>query len=502
MFEVAELGLKLGKAEFDEKEKVLRTSLLQAQRALLPAGQAVIILLAGVEGAGKGDVVNRLNAWLDSRNIETEAFWEETDEQVLRPAYWRFWRAMPARGNISIMFGSWYTRPMINRVRNRITLAEFERQLAEIAAFEHMLAQDGIILVKLWYHMSKDKVEKQLEADAKEVRIRMRASRWTSGYSKNFGKFLKAAEIALRSTDLPASPWHVVEASDTHHRDITTGQIILECMQQKLAAGSPASTVRARRKIKPKPEPGNEQTILDRLDPDVRLEEADYERNLQKWQRQLYKLTWTAREQRRSLVVVMEGWDAAGKGSTIRRITAAIDARLYNVTSTGAPTDEEAAHHYLWRFWRQIPMAGYVSIYDRSWYGRVLVERVEQLASEAEWRRAYAEINLFEQQLLEHGIILMKFWLHISADEQLRRFREREQKPWKVHKLTPDDWRNREKRKAYYDAVHDMVAHTSTAAAPWQLVSANDKKYARVEVLKSLCTALRKNLQPAPGIHR
>ncbi len=191
---------------------------------------------------------------------------------------------------------------------------------------------------------------------------------------------------------------------------------------------------------------------------------------------------------------MFEGWDAAGKGSAIRRVTQSIDARLYKVILIAAPTDEEAAHHYLWRFWRHIPLDGYVSIYDRSWYGRVLVERVEKFARDDEWQRAYTEINHFERQLTEHGIVLVKFWLHISPEEQYRRFKEREKTPWKYYKITEEDWRNRDKWQDYKLAVNDMVEHTSTAAAPWNLIAANDKKFARIEILKTVCRMLEKQL--------
>ena len=235
--------------------------------------------------------------------------------------------------------------------------------------------------------------------------------------------------------------------------------------------------------------------MLDHVDLEKTLDAGAYQSRLIKWQNKLNALAWQARKQQRSLVVIFEGWDAAGKGSTIRRITQAIDARLYKVISIAAPTDEEAAHHYLWRFWRHIPLAGYVSIYDRSWYGRVLVERAEQFAREDEWQRAYAEINHFERQLSEHGIILVKFWLHISPEEQYRRFKERESTPWKYYKITDEDWRNRDKWSEYKHAVNDMVAHTSTTLAPWHLIPANDKRLARVEVLKTICKALDAKLK-------
>lgn len=514
MFEVAELGIRMSKEEFTGKERELHTTLLKVQRDLLASRKSVVIIVSGVEGAGKGEVVNRLNEWFDSRGVETNAFWDETDDQRLRPRYWRFWRALPARGRIGILFGSWYTKPIVDRAFDNITEAEYKRQLQEITEFEQMLAQDGVIFIKLWFHLKKSKVEKQLKADAKDPQKAMRQSPWNKRYSKQFDRFVDVSQIAISMTDVGEAPWHVVEAGDRHYRDFTAGQIILETLQQKLAmtvvpqiaAVPPAPPQEQKPAPKPKKQAASKTaakskavapkvaTVLDALDLTQSLQDADYNRKLLKWQTRLNQLAWKAREQKRSVVLMFEGWDAAGKGSAIRRITQAIDARLYKVISIAAPTDEEAAHHYLWRFWRHIPLAGYVSVYDRSWYGRVLVERVEKFAREEEWRRAYSEINHFERQLCEQGVVLVKFWLHISPEEQYRRFKEREQTPWKYHKITAEDWRNRDKWNDYKDAVNDMVAHTSTALAPWQLIAANDKKFARVEILKTVCRMLEKQL--------
>jgi len=194
------------------------------------------------------------------------------------------------------------------------------------------------------------------------------------------------------------------------------------------------------------------------------------------------------------VVAVFEGWDAAGKGSAIRRVTQAIDPRLYRLVQIAAPTQEEAAQHYLWRFWRQLRRDGRATFFDRSWYGRVLVERVEHLARPDEWHRAYSEINQFEKQLHDHGCIILKFWIHISADEQIKRFKAREEQPHKRYKITDDDWRNREKWHDYELAVDQMVSRTSTHHAPWTLVSGNDKRYARVQILKTFCKAMREAL--------
>jgi len=491
MFEVAELGLKMTSQEFNERTGDLHTRLLQVQRELQTSGKSAIIIVSGVEGTGKGEVVNRFNSWLDSRGIQTTAFWDETDEQAMRPRYWRFWRAMPPRGSIGIMFGSWYTRPIIDRVYKKIDEAEFDRQLQEIADFERMLVDDGVILIKLWFHMAREKVQKQLARDEKYHKAKLRISPFTTKFCRQFDTFKEVSAHAIRSTDLGNAPWHIVEATDRHYRDFTAGSLVHDCLKNQLQPAASAEKPVSKRKVKI---PAKQPTILDSLDLSQTLDDQDYQKKLTKWQGKLHELSWKARTQKRSIVLVFEGWDAGGKGSTIRRITQAVDARLYKVISTAKPTDEEAAQHYLWRFWRHIPLAGNVSIYDRSWYGRVLVERVEQFARESEWQRAYGEINLFEQQLTERGIIVLKFWLHLSPEEQLRRFKEREETPWKLHKITEEDWRNRDRWRAYELAVNDMVQRTSTEYSPWHLIPGNDKKFARVEVLKIVCRALKEAL--------
>ena len=238
-------------------------------------------------------------------------------------------------------------------------------------------------------------------------------------------------------------------------------------------------------------------TILDTVDTEAKLAPDVYKQELEKYQARLDGLAWEARKLNVPCVAVFEGWDAAGKGSAIRRVTQAIDPRLFKLYQFASPTDEEAAHHYLWRFWRQLGRDGKFTLFDRSWYGRVLVERVEGFASNNEWQRAYGEINRFEEQLVGHGTVLLKFWIHISKKEQLERFKLREQTPHKQHKITEEDWRNREKWHDYELAVHDMVTHTSTAASPWTLVAGNDKRYARIEILRTFCEQLEKGLERA-----
>lgn len=491
MFEAIELGQSLSRHEFKQAERAFRTELLQLQGQLAEAGVATLIIIAGVEGAGKGEVVNRLNKWLDSRGMATHAFWDETEEETARPEYWRYWMRLPARGSIAVMFGGWYWDPIHDHSSGKIDEAQLDEACHRIKAMETMLCQDGMLIIKLWFHLSKKtfkkRVDKRSEA-AKHIR-RPRGE----AHGIDYDAFLRCAERVIRRTDTSSCPWSLIEAEDRWFRDMSVAQAIQARVRLQLGEHRLAE----RRVALPNPVvrlDASSATVLDTLDMGASLSKADYNDQLKHYQGQLSRLLWQAYAARTSTVIVFEGWDAAGKGGAIRRLTAAVDARLYRTYSVAAPSDEELAHHYLWRFWRRVPRDGYMTLYDRSWYGRVLVERVEGLARPVEWRRAFQEINDFEEQLVDSGTTVIKFWLHISAEEQLRRFRQREQTPWKQYKITDDDWRNRDRREAYVEALEEMVLRTSTARAPWLLLPADDKRYARVRVLKHVCERLESAL--------
>jgi len=466
--------------------------------------------VAGVEGAGKGEVVDRINRWFDTRDVQTHAFWEETDEERQRPRFWRFWRTMPERGSVSVMFGSWYTKPIVDAALSRSSMTEFEQEMRRIVELEKTLTDDATVIIKLWFHLPKSEQKNRLEEDAKVSKFKK--SPMLEEFSKSYDQFASVSERALRLTDTGSAPWKIIEATDIRFRDVAVGDALIEALEKtfKRDAKSPtkSQSKSAKDSDKTKKDSKSEdklgdrmhnKSVLDTVDLKQKLSDAEYSEQIDTYQRRLYELAWEMNQQKKNAMVVFEGRDAAGKGSAIRRVTAAIDARLYRVIPISAPTDEELAHHYLWRFWRHIPRAGYLTIYDRSWYGRVLVERVEGFASNEEWMRAYHEINSFEEHLVNHGIALFKFWIHIDQEEQLKRFKEREEEPSKQHKITDDDWHNRSQYPAYREAVNDMVAHTSTARAPWTLVAGNDKKFARIKILRSLCSGLESKLDLADG---
>ena len=354
-------------------------------------------------------------------------------------------------------------------------------------------------------HLDKKAQRRRLEALEQDPLTRWRVTKTHWKHWKMYERFIAAAEQAIRSTSSGRAPWMIVEGADEHYRSLTVGEALCEAVGQRLADQSTRPNTPAIRRAATTGGVADEgdhasasqtagrtarRTILASLDLSKRLDKASFAGKLLRYQGQLHQLTRRAAEQGISTILVFEGWDAAGKGGGIRRVTAALDARQYQVIPIAAPTDEERAHHYLWRFWRHLPRAGRLTIFDRSWYGRVLVERVEGFATPAEWRRAYAEINQFEEELDDHGIVVVKFWLHITPDEQLRRFKEREQSSFKNWKITEEDWRNRAKWGAYELAVNDMVERTSTRRAKWTLVEANDKYFARIKIVQTTCARL------------
>jgi polyphosphate:AMP phosphotransferase len=482
MFEGAEVGHKLAKASYEAQVPPLREALLDAQWALKATARfPVIVLIAGVDGAGKGETVNTLNEWMDPRNIHTVAFDGATEEEAHRPQMWRYWRELPRKGQIGIFFGSWYTDPIVDRVWKKSSKAELEMAIERINRFERMLADEGALILKFWFHLDKKSQRERLEKIDADPVMSWQVTRADWQQFKRYDRYAAVSEHTLRETSTGHAPWIVVEGRDARYRHVTVATVLLEAIRKHLALGEPAAG-----NVVPVVPPVDARNVLNQMDLRRRLPARKYRGELARWQGELNKLARSTRFAERSVICAFEGMDAAGKGGAIRRVTAALDARQYQIIPIAAPTDEERAQPYLWRFWRHLPRLGRFTLYDRSWYGRVLVERIEGFCSEADWRRAYAEINQFEQELHEGGGVLCKFWLQISQDEQLRRFKARESVSFKHFKITDEDWRNREQWPRYETAAAEMIERTSTTQAPWTLVEAEDKNWARIKILQTL----------------
>ncbi|GAB3441581.1 polyphosphate kinase [Insolitispirillum peregrinum] len=527
MFRTAELGRKVSKEEFDQLAPALRIELVDLQQKLRTAGFPVLLVFAGVDGAGKGESVNLINEWMDPRWIETHAYGDSTDEERQRPEYWRYWRDLPANGKIGCVLRSWYSAPVLDHAHGRISDPELDERLARINTHEKMLADDGALILKFWMHLSKDEQRKRLKKLEKDPNESWRISKTDWANWERYDQFIAAAERTIRVTSAGHAPWSIVEGTDPRYRSLSVLTTIRDAalrhmealaMKKRLAAALREEEKKKVATIQPtltdtadgphvvadigRQGTGmvsvrlpHQPTVLEALDMKQTLTKKDYNSRLAIARARLHHLFRQAKTAGISTTLMFEGWDAAGKGGTIRRITSSMDSGDFKVIPIAAPTDEEKAHHYLWRFWRHLGRAGHATIYDRSWYGRVLVERIEGFATTEEWMRAYGEINDFEEQLVDSGMVLGKFWLHITKEEQLTRFKDRQSIPWKQWKLTDEDWRNRDKWDDYESAVNDMIERTSTRKAPWTLIEANDKQFARVKVVETVIKKLEEALE-------
>jgi len=468
----------------------LRSALLKAQYARLErADRSLLIIVAGIDGAGKGATVNLINEWMDARHLRTIAFGRPSEEEQRYPFLWRYWRQLPAKGRSGIVFGSWYA-PLFDLLAGKNPKRGRIEQLATaICEFEALLARDGVQILKLWYHLSSNAQKTRTERLANNPETSWMVHPEDYLVARNFKRVRRAAGTMLALTDSGLAPWRVIPSADERLRAISTGNAILAALR---APAHPASVDKAAAVPQPyAPLNGTRRKRrLSQVDHSVRMSENEYDDQLAHWRNRLARQVRSKAFGHLPLILLFEGHDAAGKGSTIRRITHALDARQFRAVPISSPNQEELARPYLWRFWRELPPGGHITIFDRSWYGRVLVERVEKFARPNEWRRAYEEINQFERQLSESGILLLKFWLAITKDVQLERFHAREHSPFKSFKITPEDWRNREKWNAYTVAANDMFDLTDTTCAPWHVISSNDKRHARVTVLEKIVNTI------------
>jgi polyphosphate:AMP phosphotransferase len=492
MLEVAEVGNKISKSEYRETVPQLRLDLVNAQYDLREADFPVIIWIAGDDHVAANQMINRLNEWMDARFVETRVFADVGQEEAARPQLWRLWRSLPAKGRMAIFAGG-LMRTAIMRANNEIEDREFETWMRHVAKMQDDLVADGALVLKFFLHTPAKEQHKRLRKAEKDPQEGWWVDQRDWAELEALGPALPFAEKILQATSAPGAPWTIVESTNARYRDLTVARTILAALtarlQQPQGAGPSVSASLFG--------DFDEASVLSGVDLSRSLEVDDYRAKLAKQQAKLHRLAIEARERGVGMVLAFEGWDAGGKGGVIRRVTSALEAGDYRVVPTAAPTEEENRYHYLWRFWRDIPSVGKFVIFDRTWYGRVMVERIEGYATQSEWQRAYDEINDFESQIVERGYFVAKFWLHISQEEQLARFQARENTPYKQHKITDEDYRNREKWDEYVKAVDQMLLRTTTNGASWHVIPANDKRYARVAVLKAVNKGLARALRAA-----
>lgn len=492
MLEKIDLKKKCQGKEYKARLEEESAKLSVLQRQCKEAGIPVIVVFEGFGAAGKGTQINRLIQAMDPRGFSVYTSNKESEDERLHPFLWRYWTKIPAKGRFAIFDRSWYRRVLVDRFDKITKKEELPSAFHDILSFERQLTDDGTVIIKFFLYISKEEQKKRFKLleDSKETAWKVTEADWKR--NKEYSEYLKINEEMLEKTDTDYAPWVIVEAMDKNYAALKIISSVTARLEKELEKKA-ALTKNEKKAIKVVDK--YKSGVLSGVDLSKTLSNKEYKQKLDSLQKKMEILHSELYRLRIPVVICFEGWDAGGKGGAIKRLTSHMDPRGYQVNPTASPNDTEKAHHYLWRFWNNMPKAGHIAIFDRTWYGRVMVERIEGFCSEAEWKRAYQEINEMEEHLANSGCIVLKFWLHIDKDEQERRFKERMENPAKQWKITDEDWRNREKWDEYEKAVDEMLVRTSTTYAPWEIVEANSKYYARVKVLKTVVEAMEKEIE-------
>lgn len=481
MLEKVDMNRKAEWNDYDDRMAHLEIRMGELQRECRQLGIPIAIVFEGFSASGKGTMIGKMIQPLDPRGFKVYTMEKESEDEKMHPYFWRYATKMPAKGRIHIFDRSWY----LGYPRHL--------QTEEIRQYERQFTNDGTVVIKFFLAITKKEQKKRLTALEKnhDTKWRVTSKDWKK--NKNYDTYLLQYDSMLIQTDTANAPWVVVEAMDKKYaicKIMTTVVKRLEAAVEAKQSGS--GTMEA---VPDLLEDRLRNGVLQGIDLSLTLAPEEYKKKRKDLQRRMKLLHNKMYLQRVPVVLAFEGWDAGGKGGAIKRITQCIDPRGYEVVPVASPNEVEKSHHYLWRFWEKFPKDGHMAIFDRTWYGRVLVERVEGFATEQEWKRAYQEINDMEAHLVKSGTIVLKFWMHIDQKEQEKRFNQRMEIPEKQWKITDEDWRNREKWDSYEKAVDEMMLRTSTIEAPWHIIEANSKLYARIKVLEIVVEALEKRLK-------
>ena len=482
----------MGKKEKSEEEqalkaevKALKETLAGQQMQLREKGLPVIVLVEGWAAAGKGSLIGEMICELDPRfyNVVSPAVQPEREDRY--PFLWPYAREIPENGQIMFYDSGWMENVVRRYLRREITSGQYRDRVRSVREFERQLRDGGYIVLKIFLRIERQEQEKRLRALREDYATSWRVTEDDLWQQREYKRFREAYEEFMEATG-DTIPWYVLDGENkrTSLRDALKllTKAIRKGLEEERYVGEPFK----------EEFPLVKMPRLREVDLSPALEEEEYERELKQLQKRLGELHNVIYRKRIPVVVCYEGWDAAGKGGNIRRLARNLDPRGFDVIPIASPEPHELHRQYLWRFWTRLPRTGHIAIFDRTWYGRVMVERLEGYCTEKDWLRAYNEINEFERQLTEWGAVVLKFWIQIDADTQLERFEARQNTPEKQWKLTEEDWRNREKWPQYEEAIDEMLEKTSTENAPWHIIESNDKKYARIKTLRLTIEALEK----------
>ena len=466
--------------------KDLCKKLATLQRRIMEQQIPVLIIVDGWGGSGKGYVISKIREEMDPRFYQASLFEMPTEEEQQRPFLWRFWKEIPPKGHMAFFDQSFYHH-LLNDYKldtNQLVL-----DINDINSIERQLYNNGTVIIKFFLHLSKSTQKEILTLLENDPNRKFAVTRREKKQNENYREYEQHFCKVLSLSNLDYSPWHIINMENKKNG----AKELLFTAIQEIEKGL-ANQAQRQEALAEAPYKGYRGFDLADLDLAVNLTENKYDALLDELQDEAQQIFFRLFQQQISTILIFEGTDAAGKGGAIKTLTKKLDARGYKIYQTSAPSQEDLRYHYMYRFMQRLPKKGHMLIFDRSWYGRVLVERVEGFATIHEWQRAYHEINEIEHHLVKSGVNLMKFYLVIDKDEQLRRFNDRQDHPEKSFKLTDEDWRNRAKWDDYLTAVNEMVQKTSTDHAPWIMVEGNCKRYARVKVLQEFIAQAKRLL--------
>ena len=495
MLEKVNLKKEMTKSEYKQHAEPLKKELTVLQQQIKTAKLPVIILFEGWGAAGKGSLITSLILNFDPRGFKVYSLGTSTETEKRMPPMWRFWKTIPENGNLSILDRSWYQDISIAKFYSEIDGKELAQRTKSILTFERQLIDNGYLIIKFFLHISQKEQKARFDKLDESKNTEWRVTEDDRKRNREYDRMYEIWDDMLEKTDTPIAPWHLVSGHDKYAARISIFHTVVTTIKAALAQKEKPEPIPVQNKIRISPEfhlvpmPDVSKIPLTKT-----ITDEKYDKTLDKLQNRLSELHYKLYRKRVPVIIGYEGWDAAGKGGNIKRVAAALDPRGYEVIPIAAPDKTELNHHYLWRFWNHMPKTGHIAIFDRTWYGRVLVERIEGFCTPSDWHRAYQEINEFEQGLTDWGAVVVKFWLQIDKDEQLKRFTARQETPEKQWKITDEDWRNREKWPQYEEAVNDMIRYTSTDFAPWHIIESQDKKYGRIQALEILISAIEERL--------
>ena len=481
--------------EMPEKEEIAqrldkaRGKMYELQMKIKEHKIPVLVLFEGWSSAGKGSMIGKVIKNIDPRFFKVATMSAPTEDELRRPFLYRYMRQIPEQGKFTFLDSGWMEETTKEVLEDGLSGEDYEKRIDSIKRFERQLTDNGYLVVKFFMHISKDEQAKRMKGLLSGEDTQWRVQKFDQWQNEHYGKCEKVYDRYLKDTNMSTSPWYIVDAKNKKWAELQ----VLETLVSNIEVGlqNQMHSVPILQNVFPLVKMPKLQDV--ELEGKV-IEEEEYQKELKELQKRLRELHNRVYRKRVPVIITYEGWDAAGKGGNIKRITGALDPRGFEVHPIASPEPHEKARHYLWRFWTRLPKDGHIAIFDRTWYGRVMVERLEGFCSENDWKRAYNEMNEFEKELHDWGAVIIKFWVQIDKDTQLERFTDRQNNPEKQWKITDEDWRNREKWDLYEDAVNEMLKKTSTTFAPWHILESVDKKYARIKALKIVIEELEKAL--------